>query len=47
VRRTIRMSERMKDKGPVMRHQRKMMQRFSDDQVNTIYREHKISRSSP
>jgi hypothetical protein len=38
VRRTIRTSERRKESGPVMRHQRNMMQRFSDDQVKTIYK---------
>jgi hypothetical protein len=30
------MSEKRRERGPVMRHWRKMMQRFLDDQVKII-----------
>jgi hypothetical protein len=36
VRRTIRMRDKRRERGPVMRHWRKMMQRFFEDQVKII-----------
>jgi hypothetical protein len=34
---TIAMRDRRKEKGPVIRQLRKIMHKFSEDQVNSIY----------